>query len=158
IERTADGRPFLYLLSDKNGQRITGSIASTPIQNSNVDVAWTQFRVTETDPNGAEVRQPARGEQIRLPTGEKLFVGADIGQAESFVVKFVRALGGAGVLMLLLGLAGGMFVSRNVSRAMSSLNAVVAAVRTGDLRARAEVRGSNDEFDELAAGLNDMLD
>ena len=158
IERTADGRPFLYLLSDKNGQRITGSIASTPIQNSNDDVAWTQFRVTETDPNGAEVRQPARGEQIRLPTGEKLFVGADIGQAESFVVKIVRALWGAGALMVLLGLAGGVFVSRNVSRAMAGLNAVVAAVRSGDLRARATVRGARDEFDELAAGLNDMLD
>ena len=158
IERTADGRPFLYLLSDKTGQRITGSIASTPLQNSKDDVAWTQFRVTETDPSGAETRQPARGEQIRLPSGEKLFVGADIGQAESFVVKIVRALWGAGALMVLLGLAGGVFVSRNVSRAMSGLNVVVASVRAGDLHARAEVRGARDEFDELAAGLNDMLD
>jgi len=158
IERTADGRPFLYLLIGKDGKAITGSIKSTPIQNSDEDVAWTQFRVTETDPNGAETAKAARGEQIRLPTGERLFVGADIGQAESFVVKIVRALWGASALMVLLGLAGGVFVSRNVSRAMAGLNGVVAAVRGGDLRARAEVRGARDEFDELAAGLNDMLD
>ncbi len=59
---------------------------------------------------------------------------------------------------MLLGLLGGLFVSRNVSRAMAGLNAVVAAVQGGDLRARAHVRGAKDEFDELATGLNDMLD
>ena len=35
IERTADGRPFLYLLTGKDGKVITGTIKSTPIQNSN---------------------------------------------------------------------------------------------------------------------------
>ena len=158
IERMADGRPFLYLLTDKTGVRTTGSIAASPMEKSDEDVAWAQFRVTATDPNGAEVRDPARGEQIRLPTGEHLFVGADIGQAESFVVKIVRALWGAGALMVLLGLLGGLVVSRNVNRAMAGLNAVVAAVQGGDLRVRARVRGARDEFDELAAGLNDMLD
>ena len=158
IERMADGRPFLYLLRDKQGQRISGSIAESPVDDDEGDVSWTQFRVTETDPNGAEVRQAARGGQIRLPTGERLFVGADIGQAQSFVVKIVRALWGAGALMVLLGLLGGLFVSRNVSRAMAGLNGVVAAVQNGDLHARAHVRGARDEFDELAIGLNDMLD
>ena len=159
IERMADGRPFLYLLMDKSGQRITGSIAASPLANSTSDVDWAQFRLTETDPtSGAEVRQTARGEQIRLPTGERMFVGADIGEAEVFVAKIVHAVWGAGALMVLLGLMGGLFVSRNVSRAMAGLNAVVTAVQGGDLRARAEVRGSRDEFDELASGLNDMLD
>ena len=158
IERMADGRPFLYLLMNKSGQRITGSIAASPFEAGDEDVAWKQFMVTETDPNGGEVRQPARGEQIRLPSGERLFVGADIATAESFVVKIVRALWGAGALMVLLGLLGGLVVSRNVSRAMAGLNAVVAAVQSGDLHARARVRGARDEFDELAAGLNDMLD
>ncbi|HEY5409285.1 MAG TPA: HAMP domain-containing sensor histidine kinase [Caulobacteraceae bacterium] len=156
IERTADGRPFLYLLTDKAGMR-TGSIAASPFGPSEGG-GWKQFRVTETDPSGAVVRQPARGEQAILPTGERLFVGADIGQSEFFVVKIVRALQGAGALMVLLGLAGGLLVSRNVSRAMAGLNAVVASVRGGDLHARAKVRGARDEFDELAAGLNDMLD
>ncbi len=156
IERTADGRPFLYLLTDKTGMR-TGSIAASPFSPGE-GAGWKQFRVTETDPNGAVVRQPARGEQAILPTGERLFVGVDIGEAEFFVVKVVRALQGAGALMVLLGLAGGLLVSRNVSRAMAGLNAVVASVRGGDLHARAKVRGARDEFDELAAGLNDMLD
>ena len=136
--------------------RTTGSIAQSPFSAN--EKGFKQFRVAETDPNGAVVRQPARGEQVTLPTGERLIVGADIGQAEYFVVKIVRALQGAGALMVLLGLAGGLLVSRNVSRAMAGLNAVVASVRGGDLHARARVRGARDEFDELAEGLNDMLD
>ena len=156
IERMADGRPFLYLLADANGARITGTIATSPFEAG--ETGWKQFPVSGTDPNGAVVRQPARGEQATLPTGERLVVGADIGQAEFFVVKIVRALQGAGALMLLLGLGGGLLVSRNVSRAMAGLNAVVTAVRNGDLHARARVRGARDEFDELAEGLNDMLD
>ncbi len=32
------------------------------------------------------------------------------------------------------------------------------AVRAGDLTPRARVRGTRDEYDELAEGLNDMLD
>jgi signal transduction histidine kinase len=57
-----------------------------------------------------------------------------------------------------LGLLVGVLVSRNVSRSMAHLTEVVSAVRNGDLAARAEVRGTGDEFDELAEGLNEMLD
>ena len=156
IERTADDRPFLYLLTDKNGVRTTGTIARSPFEPN--ETGFREFSVTGTDPNGAVVRQPARAEQVTLPSGERLIVGSDVGQAEFFVVKIVRALQGAAALMLLLGLGGGLLVSRNVSRAMAGLNAVVAAVRGGDLHARARVRGARDEFDELAEGLNDMLD
>jgi signal transduction histidine kinase len=155
IERTADGRPFLYLLTDKTGMH-TGNIATSPFGAD--EQGWKQFMERGIDPNGAVVRQPARAELWILPTGERMVVGADIGASEFFVVKIVRALQGAGALMVILGLAGGLLVSRNVSRAMAGLNAVVAEVRGGNINARARVRGARDEFDELAAGLNDMLD
>jgi signal transduction histidine kinase len=93
-----------------------------------------------------------------LSGGEILFVGADVGEDEAYVVNVVRALWGAGALVIVLGLAGGVLVSRNVSRSMASLTGVVDAVRGGDLAARAPVRGARDEFDELAAGVNEMLD
>ena len=67
-----------------------------------------------------------------------------------------RTLGIAAVL--LLGLAGGVLVSRNLERAMGRLNKVVTAVQEGDLKARAVVRNSGDELDELGSGLNVMLD
>ena len=63
-----------------------------------------------------------------------------------------------GALVIVLGLGGGVLVSRDVSRNISGLSGVIEAVRGGDLRARVAVRGTRDEYDELAAGLNDMLD
>jgi signal transduction histidine kinase len=104
------------------------------------------------------MRRPARGLQERMSGGEWMFVGADVGEAEGFVVRILRALWGAGALVILLGLAGGVLVSRDVSRKMASLNDVIEAARGGDLAARAKVRGTGDEYDELAGGLNDMLE
>ncbi|HEX6861051.1 MAG TPA: HAMP domain-containing sensor histidine kinase [Caulobacteraceae bacterium] len=159
IERAASERPFLYLLMDKDGERITGSIEESPVDEFDREKgAWTSFQVTDTDPDGGEVKRPARGMQERLSGGEILFVGADVGESESYVRKIVRALWGAGALVILLGLFGGVLVSQNVSRQMAGLVELVEAVRSGDLKKRAPVRGTKDEYDELADGLNDMLD
>lgn len=158
IERAVGERPFLYLLRNKAGVRITGSIEESPVEEVGPGENWTTFQVTDTDMDGAEVKRTARGMEERLSGGELLFVGADVSQSEGFVTGIVRALWGAGALVILLGLAGGVAVSRNVSRHMAGLNETIAAVRAGDLKARARVRGARDEYDELAGGLNEMLD
>lgn len=158
IERAASERPFLYLLMDPKGQRISGSIEESPVETFNGEPTWATFQVTDLDVQGRETKHPARGLQQRLTGGEILFVGADVGADEAYVGKIVNALWGAVVLVVILGLAGGVLVSRNVSRSMASLTDVVDRVRNGELGARAHVRGARDEFDELAQGVNDMLD
>ena len=158
IERAAGERPFLYLLMKPDGTRISGSLETSPVEDRTANDAWESFSVTETDPDGAPVKRPARGLQRKLSGGELLFVGADVGESESFVASIVRALWGAAALVVVLGLAGGVLVSRNVSRSMQELVDVVSAVRGGDLHARVKLRGTKDEYDEFAAGLNDMLD
>lgn len=159
VERATGERPFLYFLADKTGKRISGSIEESPVANFTGDgPTWASFKVTETDMDGAEVKAAAKGVQQRLEHGEILFVGADVDASEAYVRKIVRALWGAGALVILLGLAGGVLISRNVSRSMQGLVDVVNAVRAGDLHARAKIRGARDEYDELAEGLNDMLD
>jgi signal transduction histidine kinase len=158
IERSSSTRGFLYLVMDASGQPISGDIAKSPIASAPKTRAWASFGLTETDPGGAKVRRPARGLEERLPGGELLFVGADVGEAQGYVVKILNALWGAAALVIVLGLAGGVFVARDVSRNMSALTDVINAARMGDLGARARVRGAGDELDELAGGLNDMLE
>ncbi|WP_332767329.1 sensor histidine kinase [Phenylobacterium sp.] len=158
IERAASERPFLYLLMTKDGKRISGSIEESPVEEFTGAPARASFSVTDIDVNGRERKHPARGFQEQLRDGEILFVGADISEDQAYVLKIVRALWGAGALVIVLGLLGGLLVSRNVSRSMAGLADVVTAVRNGDLEARAQVRGTRDEFDELAEGLNEMLD
>jgi signal transduction histidine kinase len=158
IERSSSTRGFLYLVMDPKGQPVSGSIAKSPIGEPPSDKAWASFRFTETAADGTTVRRPARGFEERLSDGALLFVGADVGEVQSYVDKILDALLGAAALVIVLGLAGGVFVARDVARTMSGLNDVIAAARSGDLGARAKVRGAGDELDELAAGLNDMLE
>ena len=158
IERAASERPFLYLLMKPDGTRISGSIAESPLEDINAVPARASFSVTDFDVQGRPIKHPARGFQERLRGGEILFVGADVSEDQAYVGKIVNALQGAGTLVIVLGLLGGVLMSRNVSRSMAGLTDVVAAVRNGDLAARARVRGTRDEFDELAEGLNEMLD
>ncbi len=159
IERTAIDQPYLYLLLDKDGRRIWGTIPNSPVgQSDERNLVWTHFQVAQPMPGGRHHEHLARGERQRLSGGEILFVGADVDDTANYVLKIVHAIWGAGVLVVLLGLAGGALVSRNVNRTLSGLNAAVAAVRGGELSARAPVSGHNDEFAELAEGLNDMLD
>jgi signal transduction histidine kinase len=158
IERAASERPFLYLLMSKDQKRISGSIEESPVDNFVGPRAWTSFSVTDQDAQHHTIKHPARGLEERLQGGQILFVGADVGADEAYVNKIIIALQGAGALVIVLGLAGGVLVSRNVTRSMVGLTEVVDAVRNGDLGARAHVRGTRDEFDELAAGVNEMLD
>ncbi|THD79831.1 MAG: HAMP domain-containing histidine kinase [Phenylobacterium sp.] len=158
IERAASERPFLYLLLGTDGKRISGSIETSPVDKFDGSPTWTSFAITDQNARGQTFKRPARGLQERLKGGEVLFVGADVGEDEAYVLKVVRALWGAGGLVVVLGLSGGVLVSRNVSRSMAGLAGVLEAVNNGDLGARAPVRGTRDEFDELAQGLNEMLD
>src|SRR5580658_4366379 len=158
IERSSSTRGFLYLVMDEGGRPISGNIGTPPISRLPDTQTWASFRLPETEADGALTKRPARGMEERLPGGELLFVGADVGEAQGYVLKIVNALWGAAALIIVLGLAGGVFVARDVSRNMNALTDVINAARLGDLGARARVRGAGDELDELAAGLNDMLD
>ena len=158
IERSSSTRGFLYLVMTSSGHAVSGDIAASPIATPPAHDAWASFRLTESNSDGASEKRPARGYEERLGGGELLFVGADVGEAQSYVVKILNALWGAAALVIVLGLAGGVFIARDVSRNMNALTEVISAARMGDLAARARVRGAGDELDELAAGLNDMLE
>ena len=158
IQRAANDKPFLYLLLSKEGKRISGSIEQSPVERTAEKEAWASFQVTDIDAAGRPIKHPARGLQQRLKGGELLFVGADAGEDEAYIGKVVGALQAAGLLVIVLGLSMGVLVSRNVSRSMISLIDVVERTRNGETGVRAHVRGTRDEFDELAQGVNEMLD
>ena len=57
-----------------------------------------------------------------------------------------------------LGLLSAVFVSRRFSRRVETFNRLASDVKSGDMRVRAERNYSEDELDQLAENLNDMLD
>jgi signal transduction histidine kinase len=64
----------------------------------------------------------------------------------------------AGSIALGIGLIGGTVMSRNLLRRVEQVNRTSERVMAGNLSDRIPLRGTNDEFDQLAANLNRMLD
>ncbi|QQQ18161.1 HAMP domain-containing histidine kinase [Brevundimonas vitis] len=160
IERISRGGPSLYVLTDANGGFVSRNLDQSPISPSPgaTEGQWDTFRLTETDDQGRVERPQGIGVDYELAGGERLFVGQSMGDTERYLDRLTQALWGAMAMVLLLGLSGGLIISRNVERSMGRLNKVVLAVQEGDLRARADVRSTGDELDELGQGLNTMLD
>lgn len=174
VERVTKRSPYLYLLMRPDGSKITGDLSVTertpagstnaqptnvsPIESYRGGEQWATFRFTDTDAAGNVVRNQALGVQVTLSGGEMLLVAEDLGDTEKYLSRLTQALWAAMGMVLLLGIGGGLILSRNVEQAMGRLNRVVTAVQEGDLKARVEVRRSGDELDELGAGLNAMLD
>ncbi|QYF86168.1 ATP-binding protein [Brevundimonas sp. PAMC22021] len=162
VERTVRGGSYLYLLTDPAGKTVTGNVSTLPFEaGENLTPGlgqWDTFRITDTDPEGRVQRRQAIGVIMPLAGGSHLFVGEDIGDIEDYLSRLTQALWAAMAMVILLGLGGGIFISRRVEAAMAGLNRVVSAVQEGDLKARVATRHSSDELDELAQGLNGMLD
>lgn len=158
IDRTLRESAYLYLLTDQTSGATTGSLSVMPVEDYQGGEQWVTFPFTDTDANGRVIRPQVRGVQMRLAGGEMLFVGASMRDTEAYLERLTQALWAAMGIVLLLGVAGGLLVSRNLEKAMGRLGKVVTAVQEGDLKARAVVRNSGDELDELGAGLNTMLD
>jgi len=158
IDRTSKGGNYLYLLTDAQGQPGTGNVNESPITELRGPETWETFRLSAADADGRVARRAAMGVEVRMAGGESLFVGEDIGDNEAYLNRLSLILWGAAGIVFLLGLGGGLLVSRQVDGALGRLNAVVDAVRGGDLKQRVQVRGAGDELDELGENLNAMLD
>ncbi|ADL00199.1 sensor histidine kinase [Brevundimonas subvibrioides] len=158
IDRTLTRSAFVYRLMDKDGAFITGSLSESPFEPTAKDGDWTTFPFTDTDAEGRVIRPQVRAVTSRLSGGETLIVGESLGDTEAYLNRLTQALWAAMGMVLLLGLGGGLLISRNLERSMARLNRVVSAVEEGDLKARVPVKATGDELDELGRGLNHMLD
>lgn len=156
VDRTLRGDQYLYMLRDADNAIVTANISELPIGADTGE--WERFRLTDTDAEGRVSRRQSIGIDTPLAGGERLFVGEDVGDIEDYLSRLTQALWLAMVAVLVLGVGGGLLISRRVEQAMGRLNRVVTAAQEGNLKLRAPVRHSGDELDELSLGLNTMLD
>jgi signal transduction histidine kinase len=93
-----------------------------------------------------------------IPGGYRLLVGRDISDAAAFRSEVRTTLLWAGSIALGIGLIGGTVMSRNLLRRVEQVNRTSERVMAGNLSDRVPLHGTRDEFDQLAANLNRMLD
>ena len=150
------GDAMIYLVTDPDGKPLTGNIAAWPA-GVPTRSAWLSFALERTV-NGRSELHPAQGRLFVIPGGYRLLVGRDISDAAAFRSEVRTTLLWAGSIALGMGLIGGTVMSRNLLRRVEQVNRTSERVMAGNLSDRIPLHGTRDEFDQLAANLNRMLD
>jgi signal transduction histidine kinase len=150
------GDAMIYLVTDPDGQPLAGNIAAWPA-GVPTQSTWLSFALERTT-NGRHEIHPARGRLFVIPGGYRLLVARDISDAAAFRSRLRTTLLWAGLIALGIGLIGGTVMSRNLLRRVEQVNRTSERVMAGNLSDRIPLHGTSDEFDQLAANLNRMLD
>ncbi|WP_295384918.1 HAMP domain-containing sensor histidine kinase [uncultured Thiodictyon sp.] len=145
----------LYLLADADLKPLLGNLDRWPAGFLAAD-GWIHFRLRNRGPNQAE-EHAARGQVFRLRGDLLLLVGRDVRDLEGTRHLILDALTWGLAITAALALLGGWVLSHRVLRRLEAINQISREIMEGDLSRRIPVGGSNDDFDQLAAGLNQML-
>ena len=96
---------------------------------------------------------------VRLANGTLVQVGKSTEAREDLLARFRAALGIVTLLIVVVALSGGWFVTQSALSPIRALTrAVQRIIRTGRTDARVPLAGSGDAIDELTALFNAMLD
>ncbi len=142
----------LYLVLDPLGRRIAGNLAILPqgVEQTN--------KFYELPPHRDTSRGLARLFLYPLPDGYTLLVGRDVESRAALRTLLAQTLAWALLLIGVLSLTGAAVVQHLFNRMLTHVSATAAAISAGDLSRRVRLSGNGDEFDQLAATINDMLD
>ncbi|MFM8702038.1 MAG: sensor histidine kinase [Hyphomicrobiales bacterium] len=146
----------LYLVTTPLGEILAGNISGIDPEGL-LDAGRYQlfYRVLE---DGDSKRNRALVDTIVLPGGFRLLVGRDLSETDRFRGVIRSAIGWSIVLVLVMAVAGGVFVARRVLGRIDAMTATTRSIMAGDFSGRLAVSGTNDELDRLAQNLNAMLD
>lgn len=146
----------LYLLVDDDFQPVLGNInrwpAATAAQNG-----WLNFQLEAEGWSEGELHR-ARARAFQLHGGFHLLVGRDLHELQKTERLIIRTLGWGLAITLIFGLVGGSMMARGVVRRIEAINQTSRKIMSGDLTRRIPRDRSGDDFDELTANLNKMLD
>ncbi len=146
----------LYLVTTATGEGLAGNVGS--LEPGVLDhPGWleTNYRRLEA-PEGTDHR--ALVQVVQLPGGFRLLVGRDLEERERLFGIIANAGQWSLALVIVLGLAGGFFVSRRVLNRIEAMTGTAQTIMAGDLAGRLPVAGTGDELDRLAEHLNAMLE
>lgn len=151
--RQPDDDSLIGEVVDAKGRRLAGYGP----ERTTVTLATTDFQI---GPTGAE--PPWAGQEagyaVRRIGPDWLVSGRLLDDWERAQRTIGRALALAALLSLVLGVAGGLVLTRYVVFRLRRIAATVDRVAAGDLTGRVARTASHDAFDELAGRINTMLD
>ena len=156
IRRSVRGGQGLYLLASPDRRVIVGNLDSWPQVAQTVE-GFVEFTF-ERNIGGVPDLRNARGQIFVLAQGFLLLVARDVQERREPTELFSTTLPWSLAMMIVMGLAGGVLISRNFLARLDAITRTSRQIMAGDFAQRVPVRGSGDEFDDLSGHLNRMLD
>lgn len=149
----------LYLVTTFNGDTLAGNVTDLPPGVLDRD-DWieTPYRRLDETEGATHPDHHALVRVFQLPGGFRLLVGRDLEERQRLYDIVADAGRWSIALVIVLGLAGGLFVTRRVLRRVDAMTATSRSIMAGDLGERLPVDGTGDELDRLAENLNLMLE
>ena len=144
--------PEIYLLVDPSLAFLAGTLKSWPGALRAVQ-GWADFDVPETAGHSQ-----LRATYETLPDGSHLLVGRSLDDLDRFVGIMKTALACGTTLTFVLAAFAGVSVTRRTVGRIEAINGTTRAIMHSGLGKRIPLRGTKDEWDQLAENLNAMLD
>jgi signal transduction histidine kinase len=104
------------------------------------------------------VAVPARLHRVPLDRGHRLLVGRDATDRENLRTLLSEALLWSFAVAVAFALAGAAALRRALADRLRAASATAGAIAAGDLSRRVPLSAQRDEFDQLGASMNAMLD
>jgi signal transduction histidine kinase len=155
--RIAGGRfeSGVYLLADPSFDPLAGNLKAWP-STLKGSKGWQDFTARDWQPDAANPPM-LRATFDTLPDGNHLLVGKEIDDLDEFAKKIKMAvLWGIALIFILAAVATVSVTRRTVGR-IEAINATSQAIMQSGLGKRIPLRGTRDEWDQLAENLNSML-
>ena len=149
----------LYLVTTFTGEALAGNVtALAPGILDNPGWTETVYRRLDEQENADRPEHDALVRVFQLPGGFRLLVGRDLDERERLYHIVVSAGRWSVAIVIVLGLAGGLLMSRRVLRRVDAMTETTRTIMAGDLGGRLPVAGTGDELDRLDHHLNAMLE
>lgn len=143
----------LFLLADANYRPLAGSLTGWPLSLGREPRGTGEFKLV--DEAGTRI---FRAQWTMLSRGVRLLAATEITGLRQFQRRMDYAFSFAALFILVVSAASSVIVTRRTVARIEGINAASRAIMESDLKKRIPVHGASDEWDELAANLNSMLD
>lgn len=146
----------IFLLIDPTGAYVSGNLKTWPEAFSG-PAGIGEVR-SVTPPSEGSKPRVFRASYRVLPDGYRLLVGKDIDDDDRFAHAIGTSLAFGVALLIVFAAIAGVSVSRRTVSRIEAVNAMSREIMEANLSRRIPLRGTHDEWDQLASNLNAMLD
>lgn len=146
----------IYLLTTDDFLKLAGNIEAWP-EDSRSESGWINFTLDESV-GWSGPQRLARARIFEVQGGLRLLVGRDVDELTNLKRVIETAINWGMGITLALALLGGFLMSRSTTRRIEVINNTSRRIMNGHLSLRIPTRGTDDDFDQLAENLNQMLD